>query len=113
MSAAKAKKTNEAEKPRKAATGGRADKAAAVGRADKAAAGGRADKAAADGRAEPEVIPTPRLWEKYRKEILPALAQKLGRTNRHSLPRLQKIVVNMGVGKAASEKKYLEEASRR
>lgn len=59
---------------------------------------------------EPEVIPTPRLKEKYAKEILPALAAKLGRTNVHSLPRLQKIVLNMGVGKAISEKKYLEEA---
>ena len=59
---------------------------------------------------EPEVIPTPRLQEKYVKEILPALAEKLGRTNRLSLPRLQKIVINMGVGKAISEKKYLEEA---
>jgi len=59
---------------------------------------------------EPEVIPTPRLLEKYKKEILPGLAEKLGRTNRLSLPRLEKIVVNMGVGKAASEKKHLEDA---
>ena len=59
---------------------------------------------------EPEVIPTPRLQEKYRQEILPQLAEKLGRKNRLSLPRLDKIVVNMGVGKATSEKKYLEEA---
>ena len=34
------------------------------------------------------------------KEMLPALAKKLGRTNPLSLPRLQKIVVNMGVGSA-------------
>jgi large subunit ribosomal protein L5 len=59
---------------------------------------------------EPEVVPVPRLWEKYHKEILPRLAEKLGRTNRLSLPRLEKIVVNMGVGKAASEKKHLEDA---
>jgi len=59
---------------------------------------------------EPEVIPTPRLKEKYVNEILPALAEKLGRKNRLSLPRLQKIVINMGVGKAISEKKHLEEA---
>ncbi len=58
----------------------------------------------------PEVIPPPRMWVKYEKEILPALAKKLGRTNRHSLPRLQKIVINMGVGKAVSEKKILEDA---
>jgi large subunit ribosomal protein L5 len=60
---------------------------------------------------EPEVVPVPRLQEKYQKEILPRLAEKLGRTNRLSLPRLQKIVVNMGVGKSIGEKKYMEEAT--
>jgi large subunit ribosomal protein L5 len=59
---------------------------------------------------EPEVIPTPRLQEKYHKELLPALAVKLGRTNPMALPRLQKIVLNMGVGKAISEKKHMEDA---
>ena len=49
----------------------------------------------------------PRLLERYQKEILPALAEKLGRSNRHSLPRLKKIVINMGVGAATAEKKYL------
>ena len=53
---------------------------------------------------------TPRLLERYNKEILPALGERLGRTNRLSLPRLEKIVVNMGVGAAVGEKKYLEEA---
>jgi len=52
----------------------------------------------------------PRLLEKYEKEILPALAEKLGRTNRLSLPRLQKIAVNMGVGSAIGEKKHIEDA---
>ncbi|MGO8691801.1 MAG: 50S ribosomal protein L5 [Thermoguttaceae bacterium] len=55
-------------------------------------------------------MPTPRLQTRYEKEILPALAQQLGRSNRLALPRLQKIVINMGVGKATGEKKYLEEA---
>jgi large subunit ribosomal protein L5 len=68
------------------------------------------EKAATGGRAEREAIPTPRLQEKYDREILPALAEKFGRSNRLSLPRLQKIVINMGVGKAISEKKYMEEA---
>jgi len=58
----------------------------------------------------PEAIPAPRLLERYQKEILPALAEKLGRTNCLSLPRLTKIVINMGVGKAIAEKKHLEEA---
>jgi len=53
---------------------------------------------------------TPRLQERYEKQVLPALAEKLGRTNRLSLPRLQKIVINMGVGSAISEKKHLEDA---
>jgi large subunit ribosomal protein L5 len=55
--------------------------------------------------------PTPRLLERYEKEIRPALAQKLGRTNPHALPRLEKIVVNMGVGSAVAEKKHIEDAT--
>ena len=52
----------------------------------------------------------PRLQEKYEQEILPAMAEKFGRSNRLALPRLQKIVVNMGVGEAIQEKKYMETA---
>ena len=53
---------------------------------------------------------TPRLQERYEKVILPSLAEKLGRKNRHSLPKLQKIVVSMGVGSAISDKKHMEDA---
>jgi len=53
---------------------------------------------------------TPRLQDKYENEILPELAKQLGRTNRLALPRLEKIVVSMGVGSAVTEKKHLEEA---
>ena len=52
-----------------------------------------------------------RLSEKYQKEILPGLSKKLGRTNVLSLPRLQKIVVNMGVGKALQDKNRMEQAA--
>jgi large subunit ribosomal protein L5 len=52
----------------------------------------------------------PRLQERYEKEVLPALAKKLGRDNRLALPRLEKIVVNMGVGSATQEKKHLDTA---
>jgi large subunit ribosomal protein L5 len=61
--------------------------------------------------AEFEAPAVPRLMERYEKEVLPALAKELGRTNRLSLPRLLKIVVNMGVGEATQEKKYLEDAT--
>jgi large subunit ribosomal protein L5 len=55
-------------------------------------------------------LPPPRLYEKYVNEILPALAQKIGRENKHSLPKLTKIVVNMGVGKALQDKNRMTEA---
>ena len=51
-----------------------------------------------------------RLQTMYFEQIRPALAQKLGRANPMSLPRLQKIVVNMGVGSAIEDKKHLEDA---
>lgn len=52
----------------------------------------------------------PRLLEKYQKEILPELEKQLGRKNVLSLPRLNKVVVNMGVGTAISEKKHIEDS---
>ena len=52
-----------------------------------------------------------RLQDRFKKEILPQLAKKLARTNVHSLPKLQKIVVNMGVGKALQDKNRMEQAA--
>lgn len=52
----------------------------------------------------------PRLQQQYQSRIAPKLAQDLGRTNPHSLPRLEKIIVSMGVGKAIGDRKILEEA---
>jgi large subunit ribosomal protein L5 len=49
--------------------------------------------------------------ERYQKEIVGQLASKLGRQNKLSLPRLQKIVVNMGVGKALQDKGKMEQAA--
>lgn len=51
-----------------------------------------------------------RLLDRYRKEVVPKLQQELGRSNPLSLPRLQKIVVSMGLGKSIGERKRLEEA---
>lgn len=49
-----------------------------------------------------------RLQERYISDILPTLATKLGRENKHSLPKLTKIVVNMGVGKALQDKERMK-----
>jgi large subunit ribosomal protein L5 len=67
-------------------------------------------KAAAEEAAPSGPPPTPRLLERYQKEVLQALGKKLGRKNLMSLPRIKKIVVNMGVGSAVAEKKNLEDA---
>jgi large subunit ribosomal protein L5 len=53
----------------------------------------------------------PRLYIRYDQEILPALAKKFGRENRLSLPRLTKISLNMGVGKALQDKNRISEAA--
>ena len=52
-----------------------------------------------------------RLMDRYQKEIIAQLSQKLGRKNVNSIPKLQKIVVNMGVGKALQDKNRMEQAA--
>lgn len=51
-----------------------------------------------------------RLLDKYTKEVQPRLQTALSRSNALAVPRLTKIVVNMGVGAAAQDRKRLEEA---
>jgi large subunit ribosomal protein L5 len=56
-------------------------------------------------------LTVPRLYEKYNKDILPSLGKKLNRENKFSLPKLQKIVLNMGVGKALQDKDKIKVAA--
>lgn len=53
----------------------------------------------------------PRLYEKYVESVRPALMEKMKYGNIHQVPRLDKIVVNMGVS-ASLEKGAVDEASR-
>lgn len=53
---------------------------------------------------------TARLQEEYQTRVIPALREKLGRQNVHSLPKLEKVVVSMGVGEAIQDRKRLDEA---
>ncbi len=69
-----------------------------------------AKKSKAAETAPVEPAGTPRMLEHYLTNVRPQLAQALERDNPHAIPRLNKIVVNMGVGVAVTEKKYLEEA---
>jgi large subunit ribosomal protein L5 len=54
--------------------------------------------------------PPPRLRERYRSEVLPALQRELSLGNPMRVPRLEKIVVNMGVGDAIRDAKLLDAA---
>jgi large subunit ribosomal protein L5 len=58
-----------------------------------------------------EKQPPTRLQERYAKEIVPALAKKFKRDNQLSLPKLSKIVLNMGVGKALQDKDRMKQAA--
>lgn len=49
-----------------------------------------------------------RLQAKYKQEILPDLLNKAGTTNPMAVPRLSKVVISMGVGKATVEKRRIE-----
>jgi large subunit ribosomal protein L5 len=51
-----------------------------------------------------------RLKEIYKKEVVPALIKQFGYKSTMEVPRLSKIVLNMGVGEAVSDKKILDNA---
>ena len=51
-----------------------------------------------------------RLQEQYKNEILPKLKEELGVTNSMSVPKIEKITINMGLGSALGDKKILESA---
>jgi len=52
-----------------------------------------------------------RILEKYKNEVLPALQSELGISNRLAVPRLTKIVISMGLGRASANKQILEVAA--
>src|SRR5262245_14846036 len=114
--APKAEKGDRPAKPPKGEKGeGKGEKGGDKGGKEKGEKGEKGDKGKKGKEAAPAEpagpLPTPRLQTKYQQQVLPALAEKFGRKNRHSLPLLEKIVVNMGVGAATQEKKHLETAA--
>ena len=52
-----------------------------------------------------------RLKEVYKKEIVPALTKQFGYKSAMEVPRVSKVVLNMGVGEAVGDKKLLENAA--
>ncbi len=53
---------------------------------------------------------TPRYQDMYHKEVAPALKEKFGYKNVMEVPQIEKVVINMGVGEAALDKKHIASA---
>ena len=51
-----------------------------------------------------------RLQERYEKEVVPAMMEKFGYKNIMQVPKIEKVVINMGVGEAKDNPKVLESA---
>ena len=49
-----------------------------------------------------------RLKEKYQKDVVPALQKEFGYTNLMAVPKIEKVVVNMGLGEATSNAKIID-----
>jgi len=84
-------------------------KAARQARAEKSAADAKAGKPAAPRAPEPKV--PARLKVEYDETIRGKLAEQFGHKNRHSLPTLDKIVINMGIGEGVADRKKVENAA--
>ncbi len=55
---------------------------------------------------------TARLLEKYKDQVAPALSQRFGYRNRMAVPRLEKIVVSMGIGTANQDQAEIQRVGR-
>ncbi|GAA3906011.1 hypothetical protein GCM10022276_25700 [Sphingomonas limnosediminicola] len=77
-------------------------------KAEKAAAAPKAEKSKKAAKTEGY---TPRLRTDYDDRIVPAMIEKFGYKNKFEVPRLDKIVINMGVGEATQDKKKVETAA--
>ena len=63
-------------------------------------------------KSEPEEYIVPRLLEKYKKEVVPSLMKFFNFKSVMQVPKIQKIVLNIGVGQATQDPKILEDAAK-
>ena len=92
-----------------------AQQPAAPSRSRRERAGGRSGRGgAAVAELEPptEPPPPPRLYEQFKTEIVPAMMREFNYRNSMEVPRLQKIVLNIGVGEALTDGRAMEAAGR-
>ncbi len=93
--------------PGKGQPGGKGQPA---GKAQAAAKGKPAEEKAAPTRARSTGTVPPRLRERFRSAVVPALMKERGYGNAFEVPRLDKVVVNMGLGEAKDNAKVLDHA---
>lgn len=101
---------NEQEQPQEENAAEEAEQAPRRQRQSRARSGG-----AATAEAEPATVataPYPRLRDTYRNEIVPAMMAEFGFTNTMRVPRVQKIMVNIGLGEALTNGRAMEAATR-
>jgi large subunit ribosomal protein L5 len=82
---------------------------AAKGGKDKRGGGSRSEEKAQKVVSSAEAI-APRFAAKYTKDVIPALTKQFSYTNPNQVPRLQKIVINMGLGAAVANPKIVDAA---
>ncbi len=63
-------------------------------------------------KAEPEEYIVPRLFEKYKKEVVPSLMKFFNFKSVMQVPKIQKIVLNIGVGQATQDPKILDDVAK-
>jgi large subunit ribosomal protein L5 len=106
--------------PKKAEGGDKAAKAPREGGAKAAGARGKGEGKGrkAEGGAKADAAPvtstaegvTPRFIDKYRTQVVPALTKQFSYKNPNQVPRLQKVVLNMGLGQAVTNPKIIDTA---
>ena len=80
----------------------------------------RRERAAARGGSRGDVVleapteppPPPRLYQQFKDEIIPTMVREFNYNNPMEVPRLQKIVLNIGVGEALTNGRAIESATR-
>jgi large subunit ribosomal protein L5 len=103
-----AKATEKPERADKTGKGERPDKSA---KGDKGARPAKPDKAEKSQPREPEPRVPARLKVQFDETIRARLAEQLGHKNRYQVPRLDKIVINMGIGEGVADRKKVEGAA--
>jgi len=94
------------------------EKAPAGDKQEKRDKGGKGDKRKTEASSSPThekhasntVAVSPRLVDKYKSDVIPALTKQFSYKNANQVPRLQKIVVNMGLGAAVANPKIIDTA---